>query len=152
LSGDSGALRDVWAGKDLGTVKGPFTATVPAQDGLLLIVRGNEGDFEHYTPDAAQSGEEKAISDPQTVFAHLAQVSSPFAQVKIVYNNNARSTQVVGLYVNGETGTRVAFPPTGSASASVWIQIRLDRPANKNKLNFAVSPATGLKIESIHVH
>jgi hypothetical protein len=152
LSGESSAVRDVWANKNLGTIKGEFKATVPAQDGLLLIVQGDEGKFVHYLPSAPRNKEEKAITDPQTVFANVAQVSSPFAQVKIAYTSNSRNTKVVDLYVNGETGTRVAFPPTGATAASVWIQAKLDHSGNGNTLNFAVSPISDLKIESIDVH
>jgi hypothetical protein len=36
--------------------------------------------------------------------------------------------------------------------ASVWIQARLDRQGNTNKLTFDTSPASGLKIESIDVY
>ncbi len=152
LTGDSASVRDVWAGKDMGSIKGPFTSTVPAQGGLLLTIRGTEGALAHYTPATAQNSEEKAITDPQILFTKIAQVPAPFAQLKVVYSNPAQGTQVVDLYVNGETGTRLAFPPTGTSTGTVWIQAKLDQPANKNTLNFAVSPASGLKIESVDVH
>jgi hypothetical protein len=152
LEGGAANVRDVWANKDFGPDKDRFKATVPAQDAMLLIVRGAEGSFAHYSPTSASSAEEKAITSPQTVFGHVSQVSSPFAQIKIVYTNEAQSAQVVGLYVNGETGTRVAFPPTKGTMESVWIQARLDRQREMNKLTFDTSPASGLKIESIDVY
>jgi Alpha galactosidase C-terminal beta sandwich domain/Alpha galactosidase A len=144
--------RDVWANKNFGADKGSFQATVPAQDAILLIVRGTEGNFTHYSPIPAASEGEKAIPSPQTVFGHVSRISSPFAQIKIVYTNAAQSAEIVGLYVNGETGTRVAFPATKGAMASVWIQAKLDRQGEMNKLTFDTSPASGLKIESIEVH
>jgi hypothetical protein len=152
LKGGSANVRDVWADKDSGENKDSFKATVPAQDALLLLVRGSEGRFAHYLPVSAASDEEKAITSPQTVFGNVSQVSSQFAQIRIVYANETRSTEVVGLYVNGETGTRVAFPPAKGVMASVWIQARLDRQGNMNKLTFDTSPASGLKIESIDVY
>ncbi len=154
LKGNSSSIRDVWAGKDLGPVKGPFAATVPAQAGLLLIVRGSEGDFAHYNPASASSltAEQKATAGPETVFAHVSQVSSPFAQVKIAFTNTAHNTQVTDLYVNGETGTRVAFPPAGPAEASVWIQVKLNRPGDTNVLNFATIPSSVLEIKAIDVY
>jgi hypothetical protein len=152
LSSASAAVRDVWAGKDLGTLNGKFNATVPAQDGLLLIVRGHEGNFAHYVPIAAKNDEKNVSNASETVFVHLAQVSSPFAQIKIVYTNRARRTQVVGLYVNGETGTHVAFPPTGSAPAAVWIQAKLNRPGNTNTAVFTASSTSDFAIESIEIH
>jgi hypothetical protein len=151
LSDGAANVREVWANKDIPADKDPFKATVPAQDGILLIVRGSEANFAHYSPISAEVDGEKAITSPQTVFGHVAHVSLPFAQIKIVYTNEARSAKVVDLYVNGEAGTRVAFPPTRAAVASVWIQARLDRQ-RENKLTFDTSPASGLKIESIDVH
>jgi Alpha galactosidase C-terminal beta sandwich domain/Alpha galactosidase A len=145
-------VRDVWANKDFGAERDPFKATIPAQDAILLIVHGTEGNFAHYSPISAASDREKAITSPQTVFGHVSQVSSPFAQIKIVYTNEAQSAEIVGLYVNGETGTRVAFPPTKAAMASVWIQARLDRHGEMNQLTFDTSPASGLKIQSIDVY
>jgi hypothetical protein len=152
LKGSTANVRDVWANKDSGADKDSFKATVPAQDAVLLIVRGAEGSFAHYSPISAASDEEKAITAPQTVFGDVSQVSSPFAQVRIEYKDEGRSTEVVGLYVNGETGTRVAFPPTKGAMASVWIQVRLDRRGDMNKLTFDTPHASGLKIESIDVY
>jgi hypothetical protein len=148
LKDGAAEVRDVWANKSFGADKGSFEATVPAQDAILLIIRGTEGNFAHYS---ASDGE-KAIASHQTVFGHVSQVSSPFAQIKIVYTNEAQSAEIVGLYVNGETGTRVAFQPTKGAMASVWIQARLDRQGEMNKLTFVTSSAPGLKIESIDVY
>ncbi|WP_158749602.1 alpha-galactosidase [Acidobacterium sp. S8] len=151
LKGSPANVHDVWANKDAGADKDSLKATVPAQDAILLVVRGSEGGFAHYLPISAASGEAKAITSPQTVFGNVSQVPSPFAQIRIVYANETRSTEVVGLYVNGETGTRVAFPPTKGA-ASVWIQARLDRQGDMNKLTFDTSSLSGLKIESIDVY
>jgi hypothetical protein len=145
-------VRDVWNNQDSGADKNSFQATVPAQDGILLIVRGSEGNSAHYSPSSAASEEEKAVTSPQTVFSHVSHVPSPFAQIRIVYANDARSTEVIGFYVNGEPGTRVAFPPTKGTTASVWVQARLDRQGDMNKLTFDTSPASGLKIESIEVY
>ncbi len=151
LKGDSATVRDVWASKDSGAHKDSFKTTVPAQDGILLIVYGSEGSFAHYSPISA-SDEANAAASPRTVFGHVSQVLSPFAQIRIVYTNEARNTEVVGLYVNGETGTRVAFPPSGGAIASVWIQAKLDRLGEMNMLTFDTSSASGLKIVSIDVY
>jgi hypothetical protein len=152
LRGDAASVRDVWAGKDLGTINGQFKVTVPAQDGLLLIVRGLEGSSAHYPAAAAGNDGNSVFNSPETVFAHLAQVSAPFAQIKVVYTNKAHSTKVVGLYVNTETGTHVGFPPTGSTPASAWIQAKLNRPGNTNTVTFTASPTSDFAIESIDVH
>lgn len=152
LSGATASVREVWSGKEWGTVQGPFQATIPAQDGLLLIVRGQETGFSPYAPASTGNGEQTAHNGAETVFAHLAQVPSPFTQIKIVYINRERKAKVVGLYVNGETGTHVAFPPTGPAPATVWIQARLNRPGNANTLVFTASSTDDFAIRSIQVH
>jgi hypothetical protein len=152
LKSGSANVRDVWADKDLAAEGNSFKATVPAQDAILLIVRGREGAFAHYSPALAASDEDKAGTTPQVVFGHVSQVPSPFAQIRIVYANQAQSAHIAGLYVNGEAGTRVAFPPTKGAIASIWIQAKLDRQGDTNKLTFETSPASGVKIESIDVY
>jgi hypothetical protein len=152
LKGSTAEVHDVWAHRDMGQTKGPFAATVPAQGGLLLIVKGNEGDFTRYMPSSASTTEEKAIRDPQTVFNHVTGVSSPYAQIRVTFKNDLPDTQVVDLYVNGETKTRVAFPPTPSGPASVWIQAKLEGRSETNTINFAVAPSSHLLIQSIEVH
>jgi hypothetical protein len=82
----------------------------------------------------------------------VASASKPFAQVKITYTNPAATTRIVELYVNDETVTRIAFPPTKRGSASVWIEAKLDRSGTTNVLNFATSEAAGVQIEAIDVH
>lgn len=151
LKGASASVRDVWANKDAGQVKGHYQATVPAQGGVLLMVRGNEESFAHYTPAAAKDGGQPALGE-QTVFGRVVRVPAPFAQVRITYSNSSPVTKVVDLFVNAETGTRVAFPPTGSGMASVWIQAKLDRPGSANYLNFEAPSKAGLTIQSIDVH
>lgn len=151
LRDKSATVRDVWASKDLGTIDGPFKVTVPAQDGVLLIVRGREGSVVHYTTTAAEAGGNAVLNGSETVFAQLAQASAPFAQIRVVYSNKAHSTTVVGVYVNGETGTHVGFPPTGSAPASVWIQAKLNRPGNTNTIAFTAPSSADFAIESIDV-
>jgi hypothetical protein len=152
LRGGSASVREVWANKELGADKDSFQATVPAQDAILLIVRGSERPSASYLPLAAKRESEKAGASSETVFSQISQVSSPFAQIRIVYANEAQRAEVVGLYINGEAGTRVAFPPTKGGAASVWIQAKVNRQGDMNKLTFDTSPASGLKIESINVY
>src|ERR1700761_566296 len=68
LKDDPAKARNIWANQDLPANSNQFQATVAAQDGLLLIVHGTEGDFAHYSPLSPASDEEKAITSPQTVF------------------------------------------------------------------------------------
>jgi hypothetical protein len=146
LSGDVASVHEIWAAKDIGAMKGQFNATVPPQDAVLLLVRGTEGEFTHYQP----ARDEKIFSASQTLFAQVSAVSSPWAQLRINYRNQSPETRIVDLFVNGQAGTRVALPPCGEKSASVFVQVQLDRGGKNNELNFSVGP--GVKIESLDVH
>ncbi len=152
LGGDAANVREVWSGKDLGRVTGVMTRTVPPQDGLLLVVKGDEGPFLHYLPATDLPTEGKRITAPQTVFEHVARGNASFAQVKIAYRNATHSTQIVELFVNEAAGTRVALPPSGSSTAAVWVQAALDRGGAANTLNFAVASTPELQIDAIDVH
>jgi hypothetical protein len=145
-------VRNVWAKNDTGADGNQFKGVVPAQDGILLIVRGNEGDFAHYLPGSPASEQGKANPSPQAVFDRVSPGSLPFAQIRITYSNGDKSADIVGLYINGETGTRVAFPPTNGETASVWVQAKLDHPGAMNKLTFDSSCPPGLKIQAMDVH
>jgi hypothetical protein len=152
LKSGSTSVRNVWVGKESATDEGSFHATVPAQDAVLLIVHGSEGSVAHYMPAQQPSGnKDEGFTASQTVFDHVAGTSLPFAPVRILYTNDAPGTEVVGLYVNGETGTRVAFPPT-HGTASVWVQARIDHPGESNKLTFDTQAQSGLKIEAMDVY
>jgi len=148
LSSGSASVRDVWTGKYLGTINGPFQAVVPAQDGLLVIVKGHEGKFDRYT---SAKNDKTELADT-TVFDHLAAGSSPFAQIKIAYTNRSPRTKIVALHINEETGTRVAFPPTGTTPQVIWVQAKLLRAGNTNKAVLSTSNSSDLAIQSIEVH
>jgi hypothetical protein len=152
LIGGKADVHDVWAHKDSAFANGSFSATVPAQGGLLLLIRGKEGNFKIYQPSSAASVDQAKVKDAQTIFAHVAHSASLYSQVEITFANALPNAQVVDLYVNGETRTRVNFPPTISKRASVWIQAKLVNPGDTNILSFSAAPESGLSIESIRVH
>ncbi len=146
LGGDQASVQDVWAAKQLGTIKSRYDVTVPSHDGILLLVRGTEGTITHYAPTPA----DKAFAGTETVFAGIASATPRWAQVRLNYRNRSTETRIVELYVNGQTGTRVALPPARETASVVWIQVQLDRDGQKNVLNFR--NVDGVTIESIDVH
>jgi hypothetical protein len=152
LAGDTATVREVWTARDLGSVKSSYDQTVPAQDGVLLIVKGTEGGFRHYEPATKQTHDELAIHDVETRFTGVSALEGEWAQVRITYANSGAEPRLAELRVNGQVATGVAFPPTGADKGSVWVQAHLDRPGTSNLLNFAMGAAEGVKIDSIDVH
>jgi hypothetical protein len=77
--------------------------------------------------------------------------------LQIVYSNLLTSARYAELRVNGQIATRIAFPPTGSAEASVWIEAQLNKsdPASSgpapapNVLTFSIPAASELHIVSV---
>lgn len=151
LAGDTASVHEVWTGKDLGNLKESYQATVPAKDGVLLIVKGVEGPFNHYEPAAKETEEDQAVRNAETRFTGISH-QGEWAQVRIHYTNSGAEPRLVDLRVNEQVATRVEFPPTGAGQSSVWVQVHLDRPGSGNLLNFAVGRGNELKIDSIDVH
>ena len=152
LADETAGVRDVWMAKDLDGVKNGYDKTVPAQDGVLLIVKGTEGTFRHYEPAAKQTDDKLAIYTAETRFTGVSAHEAEWAQVRITYTNSDSEPRLVELRVNGQVATRVAFPPTGKDKGTVWVQAHLDRPGTGNLLKFATGAAEGVQIDSIDVH
>ena len=150
LAGDSASVRDVYAARDLGSTKDPYKTVVPAQDGILLIVRGTEGSFRHYEPAPKQTP--NALAHQDTRFTGVAATEHAWAQVRIHYTNSGPTSRLAGLTVNQQGSTRVAFPPTGSDEGAVWVEINLDRQASDNILDFSADPDSAVAITGIDVH
>ncbi|MDR3773710.1 MAG: alpha-galactosidase [Terracidiphilus sp.] len=144
----SATVRDLWAGKDLGSFKTSYSVTVGSNDAVLVVVRGREGKLTTYSASAGggmREGEELS-------FAHVAS-RVPMARVRIAYTNPGKTPRYAALRVNGSIATRVAFPPTGSGNAAgaIWIEALLDREGANNTLVFSAMGDSGPGIESISV-
>lgn len=151
LTGDTATVREVWTAKDMGEVRDRYEQTVPAQDGVLLIVKGTEGNFTHYEPAAKQTQADRMTDDAETRFTQVATREGEWAQMRINYQNSSAETRLIRMKVNEQTGTWVAFPPT-SGKGSVWVQIRLDRPGTGNHLAFAANAGDAVNISSVDIH
>lgn len=140
-------VDDAWSGRSLGHFAGSYAATVGAEDAVLLLVRGREAGFAHYTPSGTGGAPVKAHA---VRFAGVA-ARGRVARVQIVYRNPGASLRMMELRVNGQDATRVAFPPTGSTAGAVWIEANLDQPGARNVLDFSAADGAGPTIESIYV-
>ena len=141
-------VRDIWARKDLGSFSSSYSATVPSNDAVMLIVDGSEGKLTTYVP-ARSDGVRK---DQEITFAKVSS-RVPVARVQIVYTNPGKNPGIAELRVNGQIPTRVAFPPTGNnhAAGAVWIEAHFDREGATNVLSFSPITGPGFNIESIAV-
>jgi len=146
LAGDAASVREVWTAKDLGSVQGAYKTVVPAQDGILLIVKGSEGNFKQYVPAGQHSG------DRATRFTGVSATERGWAQARVHYRNSSADAHLVDLTVNEQGTTRVAFPPTGADEGSVWIEVNLDRQGDGNILDFSNYSEPGLAITGLDVH
>lgn len=146
LEGDKADVKDVWKGQHAPTLNGPYEATVPPHDGVLLLVHGTEGPMVRYTPATTNV----PSADVEAVFTGIARTSALWSQIKIDYLNSSGSAKIVQLHVNGQAGTRLALPPTGGTTRSVWVQAQLDRKDSTNELTF--SDMESVKIQSVRVH
>ena len=152
LSGETATVREVWTAKDLGSMSHAYDTTVPAQGGILLLVGGTQGSFQHYGPASKETEDDKAIRAIETRFTGVASQSNEWAPVRITYRNSGAVSRLVELTVNGQGTTRVAFPPTGADAGSVWVQVHLDRPGTANTLEFAANFEPGVAMEGIDVY
>jgi hypothetical protein len=88
--------------------------------------------------------------DHPLTFTHVSS-RARIARIEIAYTNSGDATVFAELRVNGQTATRIAFPPTGSDNSAgvIWIQSLLDRSGPDNVLSFSAPCDPGPNIESI---
>ncbi len=126
LGGSSATVRDVWAGKNLGSFDDHFTASVPRGDAILLIVHGVEAPWTRISPEPAGKTSAGRIDAQETRFVFESSACDrDLAAVQIVYGNPETATRIAALQMNEQDPTRVAFPPTGNGSGSIWIEASL---------------------------
>lgn len=155
LLDSSSTVSDLWARKDLGAFNSAYSATVPPADAMLLLVRGSESKPVTYWPgEAGQSSTHITTIHPgqSTTFRNVAS-HARIARIQIVYANPDKTSRFADLHVNGQTGTRIAFPPTGTKTptATISIMALLDRVGPANVLTFSTQCDQGPAIASLSI-
>jgi hypothetical protein len=133
LTNANATVRDLWAQADIGTYGTSYTASVPAGGSVMLTVTGGT----------------EAASSTYTGTANFTGVvagSTGLKTVDVSYTNNTSAARTATLQVNGQTPTKVSFPPTGSSPATISVAASLSK-GSANTLAF--SGASG--IDSITV-
>jgi len=148
------AVRDIWAQKDLGHYPTTFSTTVPAEDAVMLTVKGKQGKTTRYE-NAARRNEVVRGAAPGATLASERSLTfkgvtstSKSAYIRITYINGEKAPQLAELRVNGHIATRIALPSTGSEHAvgSVTIEAPLETEGAKNVLSFSSLGKTGFNI------
>jgi hypothetical protein len=150
----SAKIRDAWMHNDLGASEASYTATVPAGDLVLVVVFGSEAKSSSYAANGQKergNGVTVEWNRPLS-FTHVGS-RTRIAMVQITYKNPDRMTRFAELRVNGQVGTRIAFPPTGGngSAGRISIEALLDRDGAKNELTFSTACDKGPGIESIAI-
>ena len=164
----SATVRDLWAHKDLGAHSSGYTATVPAGDVAMLMVRGTEGKATRYeagssanefsggaaaaTCSGYSGGQSIAISGERSLTFKIAPMKG-HAYLQISYINGDKVPRTAQLRVNGQTATNISFPPTGGgdAAGTITIEVELDPSGKENSLTFSSPCTPGPALESISV-
>ena len=157
-------VRDVWAASDLGEISKSYSATVPANDVVMLLILGSEGPMTAYFPDEPKKDASNVAEPKQSpstaqgassnksaeiIFTGVAS-RFPIARVRIAYANPDKTPRFAELRVNGQIVTRIAFPPTGGDNTgTLSIQSHLDANGAKNALTFSSAGNSGPAIQSI---
>jgi hypothetical protein len=157
LGSVSSSVKDLWTGKQMAASAKPISATVPAQDAMLLLVKGEEEKptlyrAEAIAPPSRESFVTTCSNGQEFEFTKVAS-RNRVAAIEIVYANLDKSAHAAELHINGRSGTRIVFPPTGDAgSGAVWIEAVLDRPGSENALDFTADCGVAPEIEAIAVN
>ncbi|KQV13387.1 alpha-galactosidase [Kitasatospora sp. Root187] len=172
LTGGSASVRNVWSGNDLGSFGTGYTATVPANDAVLLTVGGTEAAGADYEAESAGNakggaaangacancsgaGKVGQIGNGAANTLRFNGISAGSAGVKVIdiaYTNGDSKPRTAVLQVNGQTPTTVSFPPTGSWTTprTVSVQVTLAK-GSANTLTFANSTAWAPDLDAVRV-
>lgn len=139
-------VTNVWTGNELKSGQDSYTATVPAGDGILLLVSGSEAPMTHYELSV------DAVTRQHPVRFANVKSHAPISRIQIVYSNPDPAPRYADLQVNGETTTRIAFPSTGKDKArSIWIESTLRSGETGNEVTFSTHFDPGPVIHSVSV-
>jgi hypothetical protein len=164
LEPDSAIVRNLWNHEDLGAQVSSYTATVAANDAVMLLVTGRERKAVRYTPVPPADGQEASAAwcgrcaegkgaAQGKVWSFRGVMSRGGATwIRVAYTNSAEAAGLAELHVNGQTATMVAFPPTGKGgTGAITIEVDLKLGAEENTLTFSAPAAGGPILDSILV-
>jgi hypothetical protein len=139
-------VEDVWRRKT-SEASTSYTTTVPANDVVMVILEGVEGQPTRYAPSRQPDDRSKS-----TAFIGVKSQQGIHA-VQIDYVNRTAQTHVVAVDVNGQVVTKMAFLSTArmKVAGSLIVELPLRSSAAGNTVAFIDSNDTGLSLQSITV-
>jgi Alpha galactosidase A/Alpha galactosidase C-terminal beta sandwich domain len=147
LEPSSGAqVWDVWRQKKSAASRS-YTTTVPANDVVMAILEGVEGQQTRYAPSPQPNDKSKS-----TAFVDVKS-QQEIRAVQIDYVNSTARTQVVTVDVNGQAITKMAFPSTAriKGAGCLTVELPLGSSDAGNIVMFRNSEDTDLRLQSITV-
>lgn len=165
----SATVRDIWSGQELGSYSSGFEGTVPGDDALLLLIKGNDAKPTIYQPisslDDRTAGtmpvrcntfQEKGgvdSVDPDSVVAFQVPTIDRTSFVKIYYTNSTSHTIAARLNVDGQIPTVIAFPPgeTKGTVGTVAVEIEPKQARPQSCIVVSSPGGSGLEVESIAI-
>jgi Alpha galactosidase A/Alpha galactosidase C-terminal beta sandwich domain len=147
LEPSSGAqVWDVWR-QTKSAASRSYTTTVPANDVVMAILEGVEGQQTRYAPSPQPNDKSKS-----TAFVDVKS-QQEIRAVQIDYVNSTARTQVVTVDVNGQAITKMAFPSTAriKGAGRLTVELPLGSSDAGNIVTFRNSEDTDLRLQSITV-
>ncbi|MBV8832306.1 MAG: glycoside hydrolase family 27 protein [Acidobacteriaceae bacterium] len=116
LTGTPRSLRDVWNGRDLGTVAAAFS--VPAHDLVLLLVDGEDKKSPEYVANQSEITGIKATSGPTFARLEYTNTSGHVAVIRVKSTSGLSTSLALAPTTGSETGTAGLILPHGTADLS----------------------------------
>lgn len=163
-------VKDVWAGRELGSFTAAYSTTVPAGDAVFLIIRGSDAKPTRYEAVSLSSpnvldggataesckfcsgGMKVSLGGEKSLIFRIAPIKRP-AFVQIHYINMSPDPIPGQLRVDGQIPVNISFPPTGGSDevGSITIEVESNQTGAHSTLAFSSPCVTGPALESISV-
>ncbi len=161
-------VKDLWAGRELGSFAGAYSTTVPAGDAVFLVLRGTDAKATPYEAasrtnvldggaaaescKSCPSGMKVPLGGEKSLPFRIAPIKKP-TFVQIHYINMSPEPIPSQLRFDGQIPTNISFPPTGADGAvgSITIEVESNQAGAHSTLTFTAPCVTGPALESISV-
>lgn len=165
LSGRNATVKDVWAGRDLGSISS-YSSSVGARDAVLLLIHGTDVTATNYAAASSSaelqggataepcntcaSGYSVALGGEKEIRFVVAAIHRP-TFVQIQYLNEAPLPLFAQLRVDGRDPTTVLFPPTATSGSpgSITVEIEPSQAAEQSTLDFSSNGIAGPSLVSV---
>ena len=172
LTNGPAQVGNVWTAGDLGSKNGSYEVSVPANGSVMLTVTGTEAGattYEAETGGNTLAGSAKAVACADCSggskvgeigngsanilrFNGVKADATGLAVVELAYASGDTATRTATMNVNGQVGTVVAFPPTGSwtnpGTVSVVVSLR---KGSANSVTFSNAAAWAPDLDALAV-